>query len=170
MASLIVFQERERTPYTDREWKGTQDELKELEANSSTVYVSKYAFTDKMAVTEKQIYTLFSQCGEIKRIIMGVNREDQTKSAGFCFVEYFKRESALAAISQMNKTRMGGKEIVVNIDRGFEEGRQYGRGISGFQKGDEYSRDLDAGRDIGIEHKRRGMGYQRNRRPYHDRR
>jgi len=37
--------------------------------------------------TEEQVYTLFSFCGEIKRIIMGLNKQEKTP-CGFCFVEY----------------------------------------------------------------------------------
>lgn len=171
MASLIAFQEQEKPAYIDREWSGTQDELKELESKSSTVYVSKYAFTDQNAVTESQIYIIFSRaCGAIKRVHMGVNKQDMKRSAGFCFVEFFTRRSALAAINYMNKTRFGGKDIVVNIDRGFEDGRQYGRGASGYQRSDEFTRKLDPERDIGIENQRRGGGYARNRPSMRERR
>ena len=43
--------------------------------------------------TEEQVYELFSRCGEIKRIIMGLDRVKKTP-CGFCFVEYFSRGDA----------------------------------------------------------------------------
>lgn len=36
--------------------------------------------------TEEQIYELFSRVGDIKRIIMGLDRNQKTP-CGFCFVE-----------------------------------------------------------------------------------
>lgn len=37
--------------------------------------------------SEEQAYELFSMCGEVKRIIMGLDRLKKTP-CGFCFVEY----------------------------------------------------------------------------------
>jgi nuclear cap-binding protein subunit 2 len=49
---------------------------------SNTVYVGNLSFY----TTEEQIYELFSKVGDIKRIIMGLDREKKTP-CGFCFVE-----------------------------------------------------------------------------------
>jgi nuclear cap-binding protein subunit 2 len=49
---------------------------------SSTLYVGNLSFY----TTETQIYELFSRCGDIKRIIMGLNKNTKTP-CGFCFVE-----------------------------------------------------------------------------------
>lgn len=51
-------------------------------ATSSTVYVGNLSFF----TTEEQIYELFSRAGEVKRIIMGLDRNLKTP-CGFCFVE-----------------------------------------------------------------------------------
>ena len=51
-------------------------------ALSSTVYVGNLSFFS----SEEQIYQLFSRIGEIKRIIMGLDRNAKTP-CGFCFVE-----------------------------------------------------------------------------------
>ena len=51
--------------------------------NSITLYVGNLTFF----TTEEQIYELFSKTGEVKRLIMGLNRETKTP-CGFCFVEY----------------------------------------------------------------------------------
>lgn len=37
--------------------------------------------------TEDQIYELFSMCGEVRRVVMGLDRLKKTP-CGFCFVEY----------------------------------------------------------------------------------
>ena len=49
---------------------------------STTLYIGNLSFF----TTEEQIYELFSKCGEIKRIIMGLDRIKKTP-CGFSFVE-----------------------------------------------------------------------------------
>jgi nuclear cap-binding protein subunit 2 len=156
MASIIVFSENQPRPYIDKK-SGLSDEeyLKAIE-QTCTIYVGKYPFRGSNAAREAQIYTVFSQCGLIKRIIMGVNRRNLLP-AGFCFVEYFDRAAALAALAWLNGTLISGGKIQVDLDRGFQEGRQYGRGESGFQIGDEkaaYRGKFNADRDIGEENRR----------------
>ena len=51
--------------------------------NSSTLYIGNMSFF----TSEEQVYELFSMCGEVKRIIMGLDRIKKTP-CGFCFVEY----------------------------------------------------------------------------------
>jgi nuclear cap-binding protein subunit 2 len=153
MASIIVFSERPRRPYIDRQSGLSEEEYLAAIARSSTVYVGRYAFSGTNAVSEAQIYTVFSQCGQIKRIIMGVNKRDNSP-AGFCFVEYFDRAGAVAAKTWLNDAVVSGRKIQVDLDRGFEDGRQYGRGESGYQLGDErggYRDKHNPDRDIGEE-------------------
>jgi RNA recognition motif-containing protein len=50
--------------------------------NSTTLYIGNLSFF----TTEIQIFELFSRCGEINRIIMGLNGKTKT-ACGFCFVE-----------------------------------------------------------------------------------
>ena len=50
---------------------------------STTLYVGNLSFY----TTEEQVYELFSMCGEVKRVIMGLDRLKKTP-CGFCFVEY----------------------------------------------------------------------------------
>jgi nuclear cap-binding protein subunit 2 len=52
---------------------------------------------------------------------------------GFCFVEYFSREDALAAVSLLSSTKLDGQVIRVELDSGFIPGRQFGRGVKGGQ-------------------------------------
>ncbi|MBE3044678.1 nuclear cap-binding protein subunit 2, partial [Candidatus Bathyarchaeota archaeon] len=44
--------------------------------------------------TEEQVYELFSKVGEIKRLVMGLDRFAKTP-CGFCFVEYYTHQDAL---------------------------------------------------------------------------
>lgn len=50
---------------------------------SCTLYVGNLSFY----TTEEQIYELFSKSGDIKKIIMGLDKVKKT-ACGFCFVEY----------------------------------------------------------------------------------
>lgn len=50
---------------------------------SSTLYVGNLSFY----TTEEQLYELFSKAGDIKKIIMGLDRNSKTP-CGFCFLEY----------------------------------------------------------------------------------
>lgn len=126
MASVIVFSEEPPPKYHDREAKHSPEEIEELESKSSTIYVGKLPNREPNTITEANLYSIFSQCGPIKRIIMGLYREDNSQ-ADFCFIEFFYREDALSAIKWMNKSIILGRSITVNIDYGFEEDRQYRR-------------------------------------------
>ncbi|KAH6654612.1 hypothetical protein BKA67DRAFT_646314 [Truncatella angustata] len=95
--------------------------------------------------TEEQVYDLFSKCGEIKRLIMGLDRFQKTP-CGFCFVEYYTHQDALDCLKYVGGTKLDERVIRTDLDPGFEEGRQYGRGKSGGQVRDEYRDDYDEGR------------------------
>ena len=77
---------------------------------------------------------LFRKAGEIYRLIMGLDKMKRTP-CGFCFVEYYTREDAEAAVKYIGGMKLDDKQIRVDIDWGFEEGRQYGRGRHGGQVG-----------------------------------
>lgn len=55
--------------------------------------------------TEEQIYELFSRCGDIRRIVMGLDKFKKTP-CGFCFVEYYLREDSEACMRYINGTRL----------------------------------------------------------------
>ena len=95
--------------------------------------------------TEEQVYELFSKCGEIKRLVMGLDRFTKTP-CGFCFVEYYTHQDALDSMKFIGGTKLDERIIRTDLDPGFEEGRQYGRGKSGGQVRDEYREDYDEGR------------------------
>ncbi|KAL0221520.1 hypothetical protein RCL1_001374 [Eukaryota sp. TZLM3-RCL] len=117
----------------------TKDEERErLErklASSTTLYVGNLSFY----TSEEQIFSLFSRAGRVKRIIMGLDKYKLTP-CGFCFVEFYERSAAEAALKYLNHTFLDDREIRTDIDPGFEPGRQYGRGKSGGQIRDEHRR------------------------------
>ncbi|XP_012564932.1 nuclear cap-binding protein subunit 2 [Hydra vulgaris] len=127
--------------YRDQHFKGTRADLEKKLETSTTLYVGNLSFY----TSEEQIYELFSKSGDIKRIIMGLDRIKKTP-CGFCFVEYYFREGAENAIRYINGTRLEDRIVRSDWDAGFEEGRQYGRGRSGGQVRDEYRNDYDPGR------------------------
>ncbi|KAM9089561.1 nuclear cap-binding protein subunit 2-like [Megaptera novaeangliae] len=57
-----------------------------------------------------------------------------------------KKSYAENAMRYINGTCPDDRIIRTDWDAGFKEGRQYGRGCSGGQVGDEYRQDYDAGR------------------------
>ncbi|TGO84365.1 hypothetical protein BPOR_0513g00040 [Botrytis porri] len=123
---------RERTPE-----EPADDPLKD----ATTLYVGNLSFY----TTEEQIHELFAKCGEIKRLIMGLDRFNKTP-CGFCFVEYYTHQDALDCMKYIGGTKLDERIIRTDLDPGFQEGRQYGRGKSGGQVRDEYREEYDEGR------------------------
>lgn len=114
--------------YRDQKFKGTKTEQERLLSQSTTLYVGNLSFY----TTEEQIHELFSRAGDVKRIIMGLDRNKKTP-CGFCFVEYYTRADSENAMRYINGTRLDDRLIRTDWDAGFVEGRQYGRGKSGGQ-------------------------------------
>lgn len=67
--------------YRDRRFPGNQEEYEAALQASTTVYIGNMSFY----TTEEQAYELFSRAGEIKKIIMGLDKNSKTP-CGFCFV------------------------------------------------------------------------------------
>lgn len=88
--------------------------------------------TKRQQPTYHQVYELFGKVGSVRRVIMGLDRHTKTP-CGFCFVIYHTRGDALRAVQYLNGTKLDNRQLRVDIDYGFEEGRQYGRGRSGGQ-------------------------------------
>ncbi|KAJ5238441.1 Nuclear cap-binding protein subunit 2 [Penicillium chermesinum] len=136
---------QKRRRYNDREEdrdreREKEDELAKLQ-NATTLYVGNLSFY----TTEEQIHELFAKCGEIKRLVMGLDRFEKTP-CGFCFVEYYNHQDALDCLKYIGGTKLDERIIRTDLDPGFEEGRQYGRGKSGGQVRDEYREEYDPGR------------------------
>lgn len=101
--------------------------------------------------SDSPLLAVFSQCAEprsgggVKRIIMGLDRHSKTP-CGFAFVEYYLPSEARAAMRYISGTKLDERVIRCDLDPGFAEGRQFGRGKSGGQVRDEYREEYDAGR------------------------
>jgi len=66
-----------------------------------------------------------NRCGEIKRLVMGLDRYAKTP-CGFCFVEYYTHQDALDCMKYIGGTKLDERIIRTDLDPGFQEGRQYG--------------------------------------------
>ncbi|KAG5242197.1 nuclear cap-binding protein [Salix suchowensis] len=114
--------------YRDRRFPGNQEEFEHALQTSTTVYIGNMSFY----TTEEQVYELFTRAGEIKKIIMGLDKNSKTP-CGFCFVLYYSREDTEDAVKFISGTILDDRPIRVDFDWGFQEGRQWGRGRSGGQ-------------------------------------
>lgn len=140
--------------YRDRRFSGTQEDFEKCLQESTTLYIGNLSFY----TTEEQIYEVplrlhysiglhcssplhidgpsllqvFSRAGDIKRIIMGLDK-NQLTPCGFAFVVYYTREDAEDAVKYISGTIMDDRPVRVDFDWGFKEGRQFGRGRSGGQ-------------------------------------
>ena len=65
---------------------------------------------------------------------------------GFCFVEFYTRPEALASLRYISGTKLDERIVRCDLDAGYKEGRQFGRGKSGGQVRDEHREDYDPGR------------------------
>ncbi|VDP47366.1 unnamed protein product [Heligmosomoides polygyrus] len=119
--------------YWDCRFKGDIKDQEEALRVSTTVYVGNLSYY----VTEDQLCELFGRVGEVKRV---------KTPCGFCFVIFYTHFEATDAIRFLNGTTLGGRPIRVDLDTGFEEGRQYGRGMHGGQVRDEYRDKYDPNR------------------------
>ena len=52
---------------------------------------------------------------------------------GFCFVEYYSHAEALACLRYISGTKLDERIIRCDLDLGYRDGRQFGRGKSGGQ-------------------------------------
>ena len=136
MASLIALSEMNnvKPQYYDKTSGLTREQYLKLIETTTTVYLGNL----HPKTTESTIYSVFSDCGPINRVIMGVNRNTK-EPCGFCFIEFFDRQSALNAVDE-NRFMIDGNQVRADLDRGFEEGRQYGRGLNGGQVRNEANR------------------------------
>jgi RNA recognition motif-containing protein len=89
-------------------------------------------------------------------LIMGLDRFQKTP-CGFCFVEYYTHQDALDCLKYIGGTKLDERIIRTDLDEGFNEGRQYGRGKSGGQVRDEYREEFDPGREATAEPSRKTM-------------
>lgn len=135
------YKKRKRNNDEENPNRPPSPDLEEKLQDATTLYVGNLSFY----TTEEQIHELFSKCGEIKRLVMGLDRFNKTP-CGFCFVEYYNHQDALDCLKYVGGTKLDERIIRTDLDEGFAEGRQYGRGKSGGQVRDEYREEYDPGR------------------------
>lgn len=61
-------------------------------------------------------------------------------------MEYYTHSEALASMRYVSGTKLDERIIRCDLDLGYKEGRQFGRGKSGGQVRDEHRQDYDPGR------------------------
>lgn len=66
--------------------------------------------------TEQELETMFSEYGQVNSVAIIIDRQTG-RSRGFGFVEMENEAKAAAAIEGLNKTEMGGRNLVVNEAR-----------------------------------------------------
>ena len=132
MAIEFFKEATKRGCYVDFKNFKSKEEYLDALSKSSTVYVGNLTFT----VDSESVTALFERVGPVRRVIMGINPNNMTP-CGFCFVEYVRRADALAAVASLSGVTFFGRPVQVDIDPGFREGRQFGRGSSGNQSKDD---------------------------------
>jgi RNA recognition motif-containing protein len=78
----------------------------------SKLYIGNLSYT----TTEDALKELFSQVGEVKSVVIIVNKMSG-KSKGFGFVEMASQEEAQKAIEALNGQELDGRNIIVDIAR-----------------------------------------------------
>ena len=81
----------------------SQEEYNERLKVSTTLYVGNLSFY----TSESQLIEFFSKCGNVKDLIMGLNKEKK-EPCGFCFVIYGTRDEAALALDCLNLTYIDG--------------------------------------------------------------
>lgn len=98
---------------------------------------------------KRYVHALASECiphlADLCSIIMGLDRNNKTP-CGFAFVEYYLHSEAVACMRYISGTKLDERIIRCDLDPGYKEGRQFGRGKSGGQVRDEFRQEYDSGR------------------------
>lgn len=156
MAAFLYEDPNPTSEYIDRQQGLSPEEYREKLRQSSTLYIGNLSNFTK----EEQVHELFSYCGKVKKIIMGLDRYKKTP-CGFCFVEFFSHDDAAVAVDCLSGHMLENRVIRVDWDIGFKEGRQFGRGRGGGQKRDSVKNEFERERspagdeeDVGSKRKR----------------
>ncbi|CEO94244.1 hypothetical protein PBRA_000029, partial [Plasmodiophora brassicae] len=134
---ITEYMQTKRRKYSRAAWEGVKRDLRE----SATIYVGNLSFY----TTEEQIYEMFHLVGPVKAVIMGLNAHTR-EPCGFAFIEFYTHEHARDAVNYLSGLRLDSRPVKIDIDQGFAEGRQFGRGRAGGQVRDEFREDYDYGR------------------------
>ena len=77
---------------------------------------------------------------------MEVRTDKERSPCGLGIVELYTDGEAVDCIRYVSGTKVDERVMRCDLDPGYKEGRQYGRGRSGGQVRDEYRQEYDAGR------------------------
>jgi nuclear cap-binding protein subunit 2 len=105
-----------------RSFYTTEEQIHEL--FSKYVNSGEFIFL-ALCVLDNSMASYGCRCGEIKRLVMGLDRFQKTP-CGFCFVEYYTHQDALDCLKYIGGTKLDERIIRTDLDPGFQEGRQYG--------------------------------------------
>lgn len=129
---LLFANDSEKKLYWDRSHYDSPESQMRALAQSKTLYVGNLAFSTR----SHNVLSHFSQIGPVRKIHMGLDRFRKTP-CGFCFCEFYERNHALQAVAHLTETKLDSRVIRVELDAGFQPGREYGRGVSGGQVRDD---------------------------------
>jgi nuclear cap-binding protein subunit 2 len=139
---LFANTTEEKKLYWDRShYDSPESQMKAL-TKSSSLYIGNTAFSTRSC----HVRSHFEQIGPVRSVNMGLDRFLK-QPCGFGFVEYVRRQDALEAVASLTGTKLDGRIIRVELDAGFQPGRQYGRGASGGQVRDERRQRNDPARN-----------------------
>uniref|UniRef100_A0A8C9DSY7 Nuclear cap-binding protein subunit 2 n=1 Tax=Prolemur simus TaxID=1328070 RepID=A0A8C9DSY7_PROSS len=116
----------ELSKHWDQQLNGDNNECGKLLRGSSTLYVGNFSFY----TTEEQINELFSRCGDVRNIFMGLDKIKKT-ACSFCFIEYYNRVDAENAMWFFHLCCLDDHIICTDWDLGFREGQQFGQVVPG---------------------------------------
>ena len=129
MAATALYRDIDQlgqSEYYDRRSGLSQDDYKKRLTTSTTLYVGNLSFY----TSESQLMELFSMCGRVKNLYMGLNNKS-FRPCGFCFVEFQTREEASIAIDCLNLATMDRRKVRIDWDYGYNPNRRFGRGRGG---------------------------------------
>jgi len=135
------FAKKNQKIYMDRKYFTRYEDQVAALRGSKWVYVGNLSFH----TSEAQVHALFSRVGLVKSVIMGLNSKTKTP-CGFCFVEYHSPQAALESVALISGTVLDTRQIRVELDFGYKNGRHLGRGQSGGQVRDDRLATFDPGR------------------------
>jgi nuclear cap-binding protein subunit 2 len=138
---LFANSTEEKKLYWDRSHYDSPESQMRALSMSSTLYIGNLAFSTRSC----HVRSHFGLIGHVKSVQMGLDRFLKAP-CGFCFVEYLHRDDAIQAVANLSGTKLDGKIIRVELDAGFQPGRQYGRGTSGGQVRDDRGAKNDPAR------------------------
>ena len=95
-------------------------------------------------VSEQMVRAYFGAVGVMEQMVFGVNAQDHKQKIGFVFLRYASHRQACLAVDCLDGTELLDKTVHVQLDPGFQEGRQFGRGKSGHQRYKEKERKLSS--------------------------